>query len=188
MRRLILIVLSLLFFACLEESVSYSPEADDRAMVSLTRAWTQAGGDAAIELCEDLAAPDLASNDTCQVENIVRGGSRGTSHSESRGGGCGGCPFANMAYVKGKVSGGGLAAPARVSGSVYLGGGSSGDDPYGYPYTVLLTCDDAAAPCRIEGTLEADGSLHLTTEREGATGTLTTDVELTPTGAASCPL
>jgi hypothetical protein len=186
MRRLIPIVLSLLFFACLEQSVSYSPEADDRAMASITRAWTQAGGDLAIELCEDLAAPAVPSND-CQVENVVRGGGRGTSHSESRGGGCGGCPFDNLAYVKGSVSGGGFAAPARVTGSVYVGDGHSGDDPYSYPYTILLSCDDAAAPCRIEGTLEADGSLHVTTERDSEVAPAT-EVELTPTGAASCPL
>jgi hypothetical protein len=177
MRRLALVVLSLLFIACLEESASYSPEADDQAMASLTRTWTRPDEGASLSLCEDLeaAAVPLDAND-CQIENVTRGGGRGTRHDESRGGGCGGCPFANVAYVKGTVSGVGLAVPVQVHGTVDLG---NYDDPYDFPYRLALVCDDTTAPCYLTGELEADGSLDLVNEAGG-------EAVLAPTGAATC--
>lgn len=160
---------------CLSDTTSYTPEKDDEAMSALVHQFTAPGtAGLTVVLCEDIDATE--DTNTCQVEHTVRGGGRGRRHEEESGGaGCGGCPAANVAYVKGTVSGGNFTAPQTVKGEVSLGGG---DDPYGFPYRVTLTCDGTPS-CFLTGDLAEDGSLQLTDS--GA------EVVLVRGAAASCP-
>jgi hypothetical protein len=162
---------------CLSDSTSYSPEDDTTAMDAIESTWSV--GDLVVTLCEDLTAPDVDEN-ACDVEHVVRGDGRGREHSEDHGGvGCGGCPFAAAAYVKGTVSGGGLPTPVSVTGEIMLSYGSS-DDPYAYPYDVTLQCDAPGTSCAFYGTLHENGMLEI---RSGTVAAAT----LPRMGAASCP-
>ncbi|MDX2089446.1 MAG: hypothetical protein SFX73_16455 [Kofleriaceae bacterium] len=167
---------------CLSDSVHYTHEQDTEALSTNERAWTAPGG-LNLSLCEDVSVPDTEEND-CQVQHVVRGDNRGREHEESTGGvGCGGCPFANVAYVRGTVSGGTFAQPVTVTGTVSLGY-AAGDDPYDYPYAVDMQCM-APADCSLGGMLEADGTVNITfAEGLGDAGA---QLVFTPGGAASCP-
>lgn len=170
---------------CLSDTSSYSPQQDDEAIDAIVWQFSAAGTDGlTLSLCEDVAA--VEDSNTCQVAHTVRGGGRGRRHEESFGGiGCGGCPFATVAVVKGTLSGGGLIGTRTVKGEITLGLGINGDDPYGFPYDVRLTCDGTPTPCSLSGTLEADGSLQVTLS-EGLTG-MAADHALIRGVPASCP-
>jgi hypothetical protein len=156
----------------------YSPAQDDMALAAIASAW--AGGGMTLSLCEDVAAPD--SDNTCQVEHVVRGGGRGSAHEETHGGGgCGGCPFGNAAYVKGTASGGGLTGTVNVAGEIRLGT-SIEHEPYAYPYAIQLHCTDPGQSCTLDGTVYEDGSVELE-RRDGGTGI----AMLARTGPAACP-
>ena len=170
-------VLVIVFAGCLGDSVSYSPEQDDDAINAIVYEFRAPGAAGlSVALCEDLDAVEDPSS--CQVQHTVRGGGRGRSHEAEQGGvGCGGCPFATVAFVKGTVSGGSFSAPQAVTGEVTLGYGT-GDDPYGFPYRVTLTCEGTPS-CYLTGMLEEDGSLQITAG--GA------EVGLVRGAEASCP-
>ena len=171
---------TLIAFGCLSDSVSYSPEADTEAFTAIASTWSADG--VTLSLCEDVTAVEQTGN--CIVDHTVRGGGRGRRHDEDHSGvGCGGCPFSNMAYVTGTVSGGGLPADTVVEGSVSLGVTAGG--PYGFPYVVSLTCVDPEHPCQLGGRLDADGSLELTDY--GAVGSAEAQRTLVRTSAATCP-
>jgi hypothetical protein len=167
--------------ACFPQSAVYDADHDDDAMAALTRTWS--GGGATLSLCEDVSVAASTPGDGCQIENVTRGGGLGEAHSEQRGG-CGGCPLANEAFVSGTISGGTLPDGTAVSGNVFLGSGYD-DDPYAFPYTVVLSCTDVAHPCSVTGTLESDGSLHLTVD-PGGIATTPAELGLSPTGDATC--
>jgi hypothetical protein len=165
---------------CLTDSVEYTPQRDIQAFDEIERAWSTSGG-LQLSLCEDRSAPGPDVANTCQIEHVVRGDGSAPAHSEPRGGGCGGCPFENVAYVRGTVSGGGLAQPLVITGTIYLGG--AGSDPYDYPYNIGLSCA-APASCELYGQLEADGTLAI----DSVTGLDITHASLAfaPTGRAAC--
>lgn len=175
--------------ACLSDSVQYSAADDDRAMAAIASTWTVTAGFGAppvrVTLCEDLTVVADDEN-TCQVEHTVRGGGRGRDHEESHGGvGCGGCPFAAVAYVTGSVTLAPGDAPRPVAGTVTTSGGAGGDEAYEYPYSVQLSCTDPDQPCgSLYGTLEADGTLVLQSYTAGTSTAV--DVTLARTGAAAC--
>lgn len=174
MRRILLFTFVL---GCLSDEVSYSPEQDDEAMAALEQRWS---GALELSLCEDVAA--VEDENTCQVDHTVRGDGRGKRHGGSRGGGgCGGCPFANVAYVKGTVSGGSFVAPVEVAGEVNLAYGNPDEDPYGFPYSVRLRCTDGS--CNIEARLQEDGTLEI---MDAANYTVVAST-LAPAGPATCP-
>jgi len=170
----------LLAAGCLSDTVSYSPDQDDRAMAVIASVFSDTDQGIVLSLCEDLAF--VADDNTCQVEHVVRGGGRGIAHEEDHGNvGCGGCPLANVAAVKGTLTAGGLPAPVAVTGTVTLGSGTS-DEPYAFPYFVHLDCADEAQPCTIEGTLEEDGRLDATVTVGGEPA----ERPLVRSGAATC--
>jgi hypothetical protein len=148
------------FAACGEPTAHYGPAADTRAMTAIASAWSEPDG-LSLALCEDVATAETWTEPHCQVDHAVRGGDLGREHSETHGGGCGGCPFANVAFVRGTVAGAGLPAPLEVAGEVRLGGARD-DDPYAYPYGLYLRCVDAASPCAVIGTLDGDGRVTAT--------------------------
>lgn len=157
-------------------------------MLAIASTWAAPGaGGASLFLCEDVTA--VPDDNTCQVEHVVRGGGRGIAHEQEHGGGCGGCPFANVAYVHGSLDGGGLPGPVAVTGAVTLAPGAGADTAYDFPYSVRLQCVDPAAPCTIYGTLEEDGRLELELPNAltGTAGSTGTTHLLTRTGAATCP-
>ena len=156
--------------------VAYSPEQDDEMMAALTRVWS--ADTLTVSLCEDVAAPE--SDNTCQVEHVIRGGGRGRRHEEYHGNvGCGGCPYDAVAYVKGTVSGGSFTTPVAVVGEVYPGFEAPAERPYAYPFRVVLRCRDGG--CAFDGFVQEDGRLQLIDSSSNAT------TELAPGGAASCP-
>lgn len=167
---------------------SYSPEQDDVAMAAIASAWSEPGG-LTLALCEDVArAPEWTGPD-CGTEHLVRGGGLGLRHTERHDGSCamGGCLFAAEAWVRGTASGAGLVGDVPVSGTVYLQR-SSEDDPYGYPYSMSLDCDDVEAPCHIGGDLEGTGALTATlVVGPSGPGQAETRHALVRTGAAVCP-
>lgn len=164
--------------SCLSGSDEYTPQQDTRAMQAITSAWADVGTGYALSLCEDVSAPD--SDNDCQVEHVVRGGGRGRTEAANDGGiGCGGCPFAAVAYVTGTLSGPGVTGTVAVRGEITM----SADELYAYPYYVSLTCEGAVA-CSASGTLAADGSLEV--EITTGAGSSATLVVLSRTGAATC--
>lgn len=169
--------LVIVFAGCLSDSVSYSPQRDDDAINAIVYVFAAPGaGGLTVALCEDPDAVEDAN--TCQVQHTVRGGGRGRRHEEESGGvGCGGCPFATVAFVTGTVSGGTFTTPQMVKGEITLGYGT-GDDPYAFPYRVTLSCEGTPS-CYLTGMLEEDGSLQITSS--GA------EVVLARGGEASCP-
>ena len=168
-----------LIVGCLGDSVSYAPADDDAAIAAIESSWSATGSDLVVTLCEDVDAPP--SDNDCQVEHVVRGDGRGEAHTEEHGGvGCGGCPFAAAAFVKGTVSGAGLPTPVSVTGEITLSA-TADDDPYAFPYDVQLRCDAPGATCSFFGTLFEDGTLEL------AGGATLPAGPLARTGAASCP-
>jgi len=171
---------------CLSDSVEYEPRRDDIAMAEIASVWVQDGDQRAVlSLCEDVTVPDRNPAD-CQVEHIVRGGGRGIAHEESHGGvGCGGCPFDNVAYVRGTAEGGGLTGKVAVVGTVQLSA-TADDDPYAYPYDFDLKCQDKTTPCSITGTLTRDGRLAATFTPGSATPSYKPSHHLARTGAATC--
>jgi len=158
-RRRLLPIAGFLAIAC-THTVDYTVADDDAAMAAIARTYVETGGGGSLVLVEDTQAePPLDTND-CQVANVVAGGGRGVDHDQTVGGiGCGGCPFANQAFVQGTLTGAGLTSVA-VSGIVVLGV-TDENDPYGFPYDVVLECTDPAAPCYVSGTLDDSGALHL---------------------------
>lgn len=162
---------------CLSDTVSYSPQRDDDAINAIVHIFAAPNtGGITLALCEDLDA--VEDTNTCQVQHTVRGGGRGRRHeAESSGGGCGGCPLATVAFVTGTVSGGTFTTPQMVKGEITLGTGT-GDDPYGFPYRVTLSCEGMPT-CFFTGMLEEDGSLQITSS--GA------EIVLARGGEASCP-
>lgn len=184
MRISIAAAATFVLFACLSSTSTYDASQDDGAMSALTRSW--AGGGASLSLCEDLAAEATAgtadAGNSCEVANVVLGGGRGSAHSISHGGGCGGCPFANEAFVTGYATIDGIPSNSQVAGSVSLGG-DEGADPYGYPYYLALACTDPDHPCALDGTLQADGTLLL--ELAGA-GSALGSATLAAGSAAEC--
>jgi hypothetical protein len=149
-------------------------------MASIEQRWS---GGLEISLCEDVAA--VEDGNTCQVEHVVRGDGRGKRHDASHGGaGCGGCPFANVAYVKGTVSGGSFAAPVEVAGEVNLAyADGDDDDPYGFPYVIRLRCTAAETPCSIEARLLENGTIEVIDPIDYTKVSET----LAPAGPAACP-
>lgn len=180
-------VLVIVAAGCLSDTFSYSPQQDDEAYNSIALVFSAPGtGGLTLALCEDLAA--VEDTNTCQVEHTVRGGGRGRRHEASHGGGgCGGCSAATVAIVTGTVSGGGLTAPRMVKGEILLGRAISGDDPYGFPYEVALTCEGTTTPCSLRGTLEEDGSLQVTFNDSSMGGVGPSSLVMSPTAEASCP-
>jgi hypothetical protein len=170
-------VLVIVFAGCLGDTVSYSPQEDDDAINAIVYQFSAPGtAGLTVALCEDVDAVEDTNN--CQVQHTVRGGGRGRRHEEDQGGvGCGGCPFATVAFVTGTVSGGSFTAPQKVKGEVTLGYGTS-DDPYAFPYRVTLTCEGTPG-CYLTGMLEEDGSLEITTPNA--------EVTLVRGAEASCP-
>jgi hypothetical protein len=167
------------------DEASYSPDRDDDAMSAIASAWTATSGDLTVSLCEDLSAREPSN--PCQVEHVVRGNGLGREHVEDHGGGgCGGCPFGNAAYVTGRVSGGGLPPNTMVRGEIYLGS-EAGDDAYGFPYNVGVRCVDPALQCNLSGTLDEDGTLHLSVATGGNPPGDEPQQELVRTDAATCP-
>jgi hypothetical protein len=165
---------------CIGPEASYSPEEDDAAIAAVASTWSASSPALSLSLCEDVDAPE--PDNTCQVEHAVRGGGRGRRHEERHGSvGCGGCPFGAAAFVRGTVSGAGLAGTAAVAGEVTLG--SFTDDPYAFPYHVELRCVDPGQDCFLTGTLHEDGTLELTTSPDFNAPAVT----LARTGAATCP-
>lgn len=181
------LVVLILAGGCLSDTISYSPQEDDEAINSIVHVFSAPGaGGLTLSLCEDIAA--VEDTNKCQVEHTVRGGGRGRRHEESHGGGgCGGCPSATVAVVTGTVSGGSLATPRLVKGEILLGRGINGDDPYGFPYDVTLSCEGMPTPCSLRGTLEDDGTLQVTFTDNVIAGAGSTEHAMTSVGEASCP-
>jgi hypothetical protein len=175
------------FAACHEQvSHSYGPAADAAAMTAIASVWSQPGG-LSVALCEDVARSQASAPDGCLADHVVLGG--GVEQSVSHPGGCGmgGCPFENVAYVRGMAEGAGLPGAVAVGGMVSLQGGHA-DDPYAFPYTMRLTCVDTAAPCTVAGTLSADGHLETTLVLgTPGPGVPETHHALDRTGPAACP-
>lgn len=166
---------------CIGPEASYSPEEDDAAIAVVASTWSAASPALSLSLCEDVDAPEPES--TCQVEHVVRGGGRGRRHDERHGGvGCGGCPFGAAAFVRGTVSGIGMAGTAAVAGEIAMGRAVDGD-AYAFPYDVTLQCVDPGQDCFLTGFLHEDGTLEL----DGTSSLDTSTVTLTRTGAAACP-
>jgi hypothetical protein len=174
--RFVVRVLLFTLFGCLSDDVAYSPEQDDDAMTSITQSWSSAS--MTMSLCEDIAA--IEDDNTCQVAHVVRGGGRGKRHVATHGGGCGGCPFANVAYVKGTVTG--SAGPMEVVGEVSLASHGN-DDPYEFPYDIDLRCTSTESPCSIGARLLANGTIEVIDPNDYRTVIDT----LAPAGAAACP-
>lgn len=163
--------------------VSYSPEEDDTAIAAIASTWSASTPALSISLCEDPTA--LEPDQPCQVQHMVRGEGRGRRHEEDNGSiGCGGCPFAAVAFVKGTASGAGLpgTGPVAIAGEVRLSFANP-DDPYEFPYQVVLKCIDPLQPCSLFGTLQEDGTLEL----DSNTGDTVAPVALARTGTATCP-
>lgn len=175
------LVLVVLAAGCLSDSVEYTPEQDIQAFDDIARAWSAPDG-LALSLCEDPTAPGPDPDDTCQIEHVVRADGSAPADREEHGGGCGGCPFSNVAYVRGTLSGTGLTEPVTVTGLIGLGRGA-GDDPYEYPYSVDLTCA-APADCGLSGSLDPDGTL--TIEYFHGLDVSGTSFTFAPAGQASC--
>ena len=165
------------------ETASYSPEEDDTAIAAIESSWSGSSPALSLSLCEDVNAPE--PDNTCQVQHAVRGGGRGRRHEESNGSiGCGGCPFAAAAFVRGTASGTGLpgTGTVAVAGEITLSSFSA-DDPYAFPYHVELRCVDPGQTCSLFGTLNEDGTLELTSSADATA----TPVALARTGTATCP-
>jgi hypothetical protein len=176
--------------ACESDAVGrYSSEADDVAMGAIASTWSEPGG-LTLTLCEDVErSAAWTGPDDCVVDHVVRGGGLGMNHVERHdlGMGCGGCSYDVVAWVTGTVSGPGLAGDVRVSGNVWLQSARD-DDPYGYPYTLDLTCDGAVQACLITGSLDSDGSIRSTLVLDPSGGERTeTPYALSRVGVAVCP-
>ena len=188
-RRWPFAVFTLAALACYQAGYesSYSPEEDDAAMAAIASAWGEPGG-LTLTLCEDVArAPEWTGPD-CQVEHLVRGGGLGARHTERHDASCvaGGCPFSTAAWVSGTASGAGLVGDVPVTGTVWLQN-SYEEDPYGFPFALDLACDDADAPCRIFGELDAAGAVGATLVLgPSGPGQAETRHALARTGAAVC--
>jgi len=142
-----------------------------------------------VALCDDVARSDAWTRgaDSCSVDHVVRGGGRGVEHAEDHGGvGCGGCLFANFAYVRGTLQRE-AGAPAPIAGTVVLHDGYS-DGPYALPYGVYVECSTAGQPCSLDGTIRRDGALEgdLTVGVPGSADATTLHLVLTRTGPAAC--
>jgi hypothetical protein len=160
-RRFALVALLVAFTACLDHTARYDPARDDAAIAAIASAWAEPSG-FALSLCEDLSQAQAATTDTCQVGHVVRGGGRGVAQDVTHPGGCGGCPLAAQAYVRGVARGAGLVGDVPVVGTADIP--SSGDDSYALPYAIHLRCDDPQQPCTIAATLDAAGRLTITSE------------------------
>jgi hypothetical protein len=177
------------FAACRHDEVShcFSADSDTVAMAAIESAWSEAGG-LSLTLCEDVARSDASPQDGCVVDHVVRGAGAGQDQCTSHPDGCGagGCPYENVAYVRGTAGGSPISGAVAVSGRVDLQWGYA-DDPYAYPYRLELSCDDPGAPCSINGTLESDGRVDVAlTIGPPGSGSETHHV-LDRTGAATCP-
>jgi hypothetical protein len=167
----------------------YSSERDDVAMAAIASDWSAPSG-LVISLCEDVArSAAWAGPDGCNVDHVVRGGGLGLDHVERHDvrPGCGGCSYQVKAWVLGSVSGPGLTGTVPVSGYVELQS-SLDEDPYGFPYTIRLACDETVQVCSVTGSLEATGGIAATLVL-GPTGPgqAETQHSLTRLGAAVCP-
>jgi hypothetical protein len=173
--------------ACSSYPREYSPQRDDSAMQAIASRWSESGAQGYVfSLCEDTQRALAEPADDCQVEHVIRGRGLGRQHTvdSSSEPGCGGCPFANVAYVTGTLSGGGLAAPVRVTGEVHAG---EELNVYGYPYFMDLHCEAGAAePCFITATLKSDGTLELSASM-GSRAAEVQDRPLVRRAAATCP-
>jgi len=171
--RLLLIAGAPALFLTCSIAVDYDPERDDTAMARIEQLFS-AGGAEGLELilCEDRLRADSASEHSCGVEHIVKGGGRGSEDGALRGGNdCSGCPDQAIAYVQGVVEGGPFDRQAGVQGVILF---KDYNDPYRLPYHVELDCIDEARPCRLVGQLDTEGlSLDVVLEGElQAEGTL----------------
>lgn len=155
-----------LVVCCGGDTATYSPARDAAAMAAIASAWSEtAVGGLELSLCEDVAAGEAWTGPDCTTDHAVRGGGLGLAHTVEHGGGCGGgCTYQVTAAVQGTVTSASLGGAVAVTGFVALAGGMA-NDPYGYPYRLLLLCEDPAAPCAVTGTLGADGRIEATLRR-----------------------
>ena len=160
----------------------YGPEEDVAALSRIVGRWASADGATALTLCEDAARAEAEPADGCVVEHVARGDGSGPTHeaSDPDGLGCGGCPFAAVAYVRGTLVHAGREVPVR--GQVWLG---SDGEPYALPYGLDLRCEGAGAACGMLGERTEDGRLELMLEEDGLP-TSAPPVELRLTGPAPC--
>jgi hypothetical protein len=186
-RRGLALALVLALAACLSDTVSYTPPQDDVAMATIERTLVEQGPHGLVlSICEDRARTDAWTppQEPCQVDHVVRGGGRGIAHEEDHGGGgCGGCPFTTVAYVRATADGGGLAAPLSLVGEVTLGDEAA---PYRLPYSVSLTCENPGTPCELSGVLREDGGIEATLVVGVPPSATTTTHPLSDAGAAGC--
>jgi len=158
------LVIGLALTACSTGQVRFTADQDQAVMQELASEFTSLEG-TLLSLCEDRARSDAWNEPGgCQEAHVVRGAGRGLVHTEDEpsGIGCGGCPFAVLAYVKGTWSGAPFDSPVEVEGQVGLGDLYEPGGVFAYPYRVDLTCKgDAPACAAIGGELHEDGRLSL---------------------------
>ncbi|HEY4055344.1 MAG TPA: hypothetical protein VGM39_02005, partial [Kofleriaceae bacterium] len=164
-----------LVVGCLTGSVDYSPEQDAQAFDEIARSYSTQS--LQLSLCEDTTVSWSPGGNTCQIEHVVRGDGGAEQH-ETRGAGCGGCPFENIAYVRGTLNAPNHPEPLAIRGEVHLG---TNADPYEYPYYVQVDCV-GDTPCSLSGQLEADGTL--TVDYGNIAGVTQSQLTLTAGGPA----
>jgi hypothetical protein len=184
----VLQVLALFAMACFTDTVSYTPQQDEAAMATIAQTYQQAGPDGLVlSICEDTARSDpwQPTGSDCQVGHVVKGGGRGVAHTEEHGNvGCGGCPFATVAYVRATADGPALGGPVSLGGEVVLGDDNA---PYTLPFTISLACEDPNAPCELSGVINVDGSITATLVVGTGSTAVTTGYGLSSAGQAACP-
>jgi hypothetical protein len=145
---------------CASAPHRYTPELDEKAMTALTGSWRELDQGWSLRLEEDLTRAARATTDSCQIEHVLRGQRLGRKHQAAPpAGGCGGCPHAAVAYVRGE-----LRTPAGVAWTVtgqVLVHSASAANAYAFPYNLQLGCADVRQPCGASGTIERGGEVDL---------------------------
>ncbi|HSA23829.1 MAG TPA: hypothetical protein P5076_20375, partial [Myxococcota bacterium] len=158
------LVIGLALTACSTGKVNFTVAEDDAIMQVLATEFSTLEG-SVLSLCENRELSDAWKDPGgCQEAHVVRGGGRGLAHSEDEPSsiGCGGCPFAVLAYVKGTWTGAPFAEPVEVEGEVALGDLHEPGGVFGYPFQVYLTCKGDSPACAvIDGELQENGHLAL---------------------------
>lgn len=163
----------------------YGPTQDAEAMQRVLGVWSTSDGSTVLTLCEDVEKADetAAMQGGCNYDHVVRPG-RGEDRvvADQGGVGCGGCPFALTAFVRGELQHASLVEPVQIWAEVDLGRAEQ-SDPYALPYLLSLSTVDRK--WEFHGEIDQQGDLRLS--QSYGPELLQGEFDLRLGGAAACP-